>query len=108
MRVLLSTTGSRGDVEPMVGLAVRLRALRAEVRVCAPPSAADLPRRAECGSIEHARQDIAAYIDKYHRRPHSEIGSRTPLEVAATWRQHPEHKAKLRPEVTYLTSGLMR
>ncbi len=30
MRVLLSAYGSRGDVEPMVGLAVRLRALGAE------------------------------------------------------------------------------
>ncbi|TPQ23753.1 glycosyltransferase [Streptomyces sporangiiformans] len=37
MRVLLSTYGSRGDVEPLVGLAVRLRELGAEVRVCAPP-----------------------------------------------------------------------
>ncbi|WP_328994160.1 glycosyltransferase [Kribbella sp. NBC_01245] len=37
MRVLLSTYGSRGDVEPMVGLAFRLRELGAEVRVCAPP-----------------------------------------------------------------------
>jgi len=37
MRVLLSTYGSRGDVEPMVALAVRLRELGAEVRVCAPP-----------------------------------------------------------------------
>jgi vancomycin aglycone glucosyltransferase len=37
MRVLLSTYGSRGDVEPMVGLAVQLRALGAQVRVCAPP-----------------------------------------------------------------------
>jgi vancomycin aglycone glucosyltransferase len=37
MRVLLTTYGSRGDVEPMVGLVVRLRALGAEVRVCAPP-----------------------------------------------------------------------
>jgi vancomycin aglycone glucosyltransferase len=36
MRVLLSTYGSRGDVEPMVGLAVQSRAL-AEMRVCAPP-----------------------------------------------------------------------
>ena len=30
MRVLLTTSGSRGDVDPMVGLAVRLRALGAE------------------------------------------------------------------------------
>ncbi|WP_079051501.1 glycosyltransferase [Streptomyces curacoi] len=37
MRVLLSTYGSRGDVEPLVGLALRLRELGAEVRVCAPP-----------------------------------------------------------------------
>ena len=36
MRVWLSTYGSRGDVEPLVVLAVRLRALGAEVRVCAP------------------------------------------------------------------------
>jgi len=37
MRVLLSTYGSRGDVEPLAGLAVRLRELGVEVRVCAPP-----------------------------------------------------------------------
>ncbi|MFI7228339.1 glycosyltransferase [Nonomuraea angiospora] len=37
MRVVLSTYGSRGDVEPMAALAVRLRELGAEVRVCAPP-----------------------------------------------------------------------
>lgn len=30
MRVLLSTYGSRGDVEPMMGLAVQLGALGAE------------------------------------------------------------------------------
>ena len=41
MRVLLSTYGGRGDVEPLVGLAVRLRALGAEVRVCAPPDCAE-------------------------------------------------------------------
>jgi 2-polyprenyl-6-methoxyphenol hydroxylase-like FAD-dependent oxidoreductase len=37
MRVLLSTYGLRGDVEAMVGLAVRLRALGAEMPVCASP-----------------------------------------------------------------------
>ncbi|MEV4063804.1 glycosyltransferase [Nonomuraea dietziae] len=37
MRVLLSAYGSRGSVEPMAGLAVGLRALGAEVRMCAPP-----------------------------------------------------------------------
>ncbi|GGR90818.1 glycosyl transferase [Streptomyces aureoverticillatus] len=44
MRVLLSTYGSRGDVEPMAGLASELRALGAEVRVCAPPDE-DFARR---------------------------------------------------------------
>jgi vancomycin aglycone glucosyltransferase len=33
MHVLLSTYRSRGDVEPMMGLAVQLRTLGAEVRV---------------------------------------------------------------------------
>ena len=37
MRVLLTTYGSRGDVEPMVALAVQLRGLGAQVRMCAPP-----------------------------------------------------------------------
>jgi vancomycin aglycone glucosyltransferase len=47
MRVLLSTYGGRGDVEPLAGLAVRLRELAAEVRVCAPPDCAE--RLAEVG-----------------------------------------------------------
>ncbi|MFF9841494.1 glycosyltransferase [Streptomyces sp. NPDC013740] len=37
MRVVLSAYDSRGGVEPLVGLAVRLRELGAEVLVCAPP-----------------------------------------------------------------------
>jgi vancomycin aglycone glucosyltransferase len=45
MRVVLSTYGSRGDVEPMAGLAVRLRTLGANVRVCAPPDCAELLAR---------------------------------------------------------------
>ncbi|MBW4717510.1 glycosyltransferase [Saccharothrix obliqua] len=37
MRVLLTTWGSRGDVEPLVALAVAVRGLGGEVVVCAPP-----------------------------------------------------------------------
>ncbi|MGW7361070.1 glycosyltransferase [Streptomyces sp. NPDC054802] len=37
MRVVLSGYDSRGGVEPLVGLAVRLREFGAGVRVCAPP-----------------------------------------------------------------------
>jgi vancomycin aglycone glucosyltransferase len=37
MRVLLSTIGSRGDVQPLVALAVALKALDQDVRVCVPP-----------------------------------------------------------------------
>jgi UDP:flavonoid glycosyltransferase YjiC (YdhE family) len=48
MRVVLSTYDSRGGVEPLVGLAVRLRELGAEVRVCAPPDCAE--RLAEVGA----------------------------------------------------------
>ncbi|WP_329124741.1 glycosyltransferase [Streptomyces sp. NBC_01353] len=42
VRVLLVTYGSRGDIEPMVGFAVQLRALGAEVQMCAPPDFAEL------------------------------------------------------------------
>ena len=37
MRALLTAWGSRGDIEPLAALALRLRELGAEVRVCAPP-----------------------------------------------------------------------
>ncbi len=40
MRVVLTTYGSCEDVEAVVGLAVRLRALGTQVRVCAPPDCA--------------------------------------------------------------------
>ena len=42
MRVALVSYGSRGDVEPMTGLALRLQALGAGVRMCAPPDFAGL------------------------------------------------------------------
>jgi vancomycin aglycone glucosyltransferase len=37
MRALLSTIGSRGDVQPLVALAMELRDMGAEVRMCVPP-----------------------------------------------------------------------
>ena len=41
VRVLLSTIGSRGDVQPLVALALQLRALGQEVRLCVPPDFRD-------------------------------------------------------------------
>jgi vancomycin aglycone glucosyltransferase len=41
MRVLLSTIGSRGDVQPLVALAVQLRALGQDARLCVPPDFQD-------------------------------------------------------------------
>jgi len=46
--------------------------------------------RAEWKTIEQARAEIGDYIQRYHHRPHSGIGYRTPTEVAATWRPNPE------------------
>lgn len=43
--------------------------------------------RAEWETIEAAREEITAYIDRYHHRPHSGLGYRTPAEVAETWRR---------------------
>jgi vancomycin aglycone glucosyltransferase len=47
MHVSMSTYDSRGGVEPLVGFAVQLRALGAEVQACAPPNCAE--RLAEVG-----------------------------------------------------------
>ena len=41
MRVLLSTIGSRGDVQPLVALGTELRAFEQEVRFCVPPDFTD-------------------------------------------------------------------
>jgi vancomycin aglycone glucosyltransferase len=45
MRELLSAYGSRGEVEPMAGLAVWLRVLCGEVRVGAPSDCAQMLAR---------------------------------------------------------------
>ncbi|MGH3678521.1 MAG: glycosyltransferase, partial [Mycobacterium sp.] len=61
MRVLLSTWGSRGDVEPMLGLAVALRALDAEVRMCAPPDFAEQPARVDVPMVASG-QSVRALV----------------------------------------------
>ncbi|MFJ3772546.1 glycosyltransferase [Streptomyces sp. NPDC090075] len=52
MRVLLMGYGSRGDVEPLAGLARALRECGAEVRVCAPPDEEYAELLARAG-VEH-------------------------------------------------------
>ena len=47
--------------------------------------------RAEWESLDQARKEIAAYIDTYHRRPHSGLGYHTPTEVATTRRPDTEN-----------------
>jgi vancomycin aglycone glucosyltransferase len=80
MRVLLSTSGSRGDLEPLVALAVRLRALGAEVRMCASPDAAErlaevgLPLTPVGGSVRTTMNET---------RPRPEDGPRLAAEAMA-------------------------
>jgi hypothetical protein len=49
MCVLLAAYGSRGGVEPVVGLAAQLRTLGAQVRVCGPPDEDFVLRLARVG-----------------------------------------------------------
>jgi UDP:flavonoid glycosyltransferase YjiC (YdhE family) len=60
VRVLLSTYDSRGGVEPLIGLAVRLRELGAEAPMCAPPDCAE--RLAEVGRIRADGATAAATL----------------------------------------------
>ncbi|MGN6175454.1 MAG: glycosyltransferase [Streptosporangiaceae bacterium] len=83
MRVLLSTYDSRGGVEPLVALAVRLRELGAEVQVCAPPDCAE--RLAEVGvPLVPAGEPVRALV---HRAtpPSPDDVPRLTAELIATW-----------------------
>ena len=40
----------------------------------------------EYETLDDAISGVRRYIDRYHQRPHSGLAYRTPLEVAATWR----------------------
>jgi putative transposase len=41
--------------------------------------------RSEYETLDQAREEIAAYIESYHHRPHSGLRYRTPAEVRQTW-----------------------
>jgi len=46
----------------------------------------------EYETLEDARRGIGGYVDRYHHRPHSRLGYRTPDEVRRTWEDLPEHQ----------------
>lgn len=77
MRVLLSTIGSRGDVQPLVALGVALRDLGQEVRLCVPPDFRDwieslgmpvTPIGPELGSTGKARPAAALPTPEQRRQ----------------------------------------
>jgi len=41
--------------------------------------------RTEFETLDQARAEVGAYIDRYHQRPHSSLDYRTPEEVRQTW-----------------------
>jgi len=41
--------------------------------------------RTEFETLDQAREEVAAYVDRYHNRPHSGLDYRTPKEVRQTW-----------------------
>jgi len=70
MRILLSTYGSRGDVEPLAGLAVALQALGVEAIVSAPPDQefADLLARAAV-PLAPVFTPVREWIEAAKKRP---------------------------------------
>ena len=46
----------------------------------------------EYETLDQARRGIGGYVDRYHHRPHSRLGYRTPDEVRRTWEDLPEHQ----------------
>ena len=42
----------------------------------------------EYETLDDARRGIGGYVDRYHHRPHSRLGYKTPNEVKETWEDH--------------------
>jgi putative transposase len=49
----------------------------------------------EFETLEQLRAELAAYVDRYHHRPHSGLDYRTPKEVRQTWDDAQEQPLKL-------------
>lgn len=70
MRILLSTYGSRGDVEPMAGLAAALQAQGVEAVVSAPPDGEFVDLLARAGApLAPAFMSARAWIEGAKKRP---------------------------------------
>lgn len=85
MRVLLSTFGSRGDVEPMAALAALLRAVGAEPIVCGPPDPefAELVSRAGA-TLAPAYTPVRQFVaDALANRPPMTLPERAALVLKA-------------------------
>ena len=81
MRVLLSTIGSRGDVQPLVALALQLRAVGQEVRLCVPPDFQDWIDRLGIPVTPigpELRKAIAASSRRLRPRPSAGVSLRKP------------------------------
>ena len=79
IRALLSTIGSRGDVQPLVALALQLKALGQEVRLCVPPDFRDwiedlgIDRSADRTRGAAADRGKATHARRHHPRPSSGV-----------------------------------
>jgi vancomycin aglycone glucosyltransferase len=81
MRFLLTGWGSRGDVEPLVALAERLRAHGAGVRLCVPPDFAGL---AAAAGVEHVPLGPAVTaVVAGEKRPTAQDAFRLAAELVA-------------------------
>lgn len=91
MRILLSTFGSRGDVEPVAGLAAAVRALGAEAVVCAPPD----PEFAAL--IERAGARLAPAFTEVRQWIASAIANDPPMTLTerAAWVLEAQYEAHL-------------
>jgi putative transposase len=51
--------------------------------------------RMEFETLDQLRHELAAYIERYHHRPHSGLDYRTPKEVRQTWDDAQDQPLKL-------------